>query len=337
MAVVAVNQQQLVRATQFIATFTGIAFEDDLLVCVDGQDGVSFGPNLALPFLTPRDAAGKERRLVISLDKVPAEVNGFSFQVHAAHSNNRAWTLTDATGAENYQNYETLIEAGKTAELLEFGRIGEQWFVSTKNEAIGELPLPPDHSMFPEHLRELALAARAVNPGTWRSVEVFVETNELVLPALGGELYREALVAAQGLAAAIKLEPLKVRYGSFGQLAVEPKDRIAEPHRQQLKELGAAAFTATAPTVATLRKTIEALPAGTTLVALMTTVGGFDVPDWLELLEQRECTLIVLVMRSVPLGILPDLGNSPRLRAVAAANLPEQNAKRILESLRSAR
>ena len=336
MAVIALNQQQHLNATAFIATFTGVAFDDAVLLCVPGFDDLPLSEATAPGFLRWLSRTGSELRLVVSLDQVPSEYSGFSFQVKAASDFARAWILTDSTGAENYQNYATPIEAGKTLELLEFGLDAGRWFIRTRNQAIGELPLPPEQSMYPEHVREIALAARTVVKADWSSVQAFVEVNEVVLGTLHTQLYLDTLAAVQGVAAAVKLRPMTIHYGEFGSIDVSPDNRVDELHRTELKAITAAGYASTKPTVEQLQTLIEKLPAGTTLVALVSTLGGFNRDHWLELLEKRGCNLMLLAMRSVPFGgLVPDFGGTSRLAGYAIANLSEATPKRILEALKS--
>jgi hypothetical protein len=334
MAVVAVNQQQFVNASQFVATFTGVAFDDALLVCFPDGTNIVFNSANSPEFLKSLPGSGTEVRMVISLDKVPEHVAEFSFQIRAANSFARAWTLADPSGSENYQNYATPIDSGKTSELLEFGRVGERWFVRTKNEAIGETPLPAEQSMYPEHLRELALAARWVASPEWKNVEAFVEVNEVVASTLGTQLYLDTLSAIQAIAAAVKLRPLKVQYAKFGASSVDPEHRVDESHRQQVKALLAEGYASSQPTVEQLRSRIETLTPGTVLFAMVSTLGGFEVSQWLELLEQKDCTLVLVAMRNVPLGIVPNLGGSQRLRGYATANLADSTPRKIIDSLK---
>lgn len=333
MPVLALNQQQPLVGKQFVATFTGLALDDSLVVSVAGED-IVFTEASNLPYLRVQSRTSVELRVLILTDLAPAELDGFSFQIRAASTADRAWVLNGSSN-ENFQNYGTPIEAGKTLELLEFGRLGDAWFIRTKNQAIGDVPLSPDHSGFPEHLRELGLAARGVNTSGWSQVHAFVEVNEISLPLMGSQLYLDTLTAAQAVAAGTKVSSLSVAYGTFGDIAVAVESRVDEAHRVQLKALVAAGHSSGTPSSEQLRARVEQLAPGGVLVALVTTLGGFDVESTLELLEARDAHLLLLAMRPVAFGIVPNLGGSPRLQGFAVANLSTPTPRSVVELLRS--
>lgn len=334
MPVLALNQQQPLVGTQFVATFTGVSLEDQLLISIGGED-VVFGEQAGLPFLRMHSRTATELRVLVLTDEVPADVQGFSFQIHAAMTFERAWVLTGNGNNENFQNYETEIQAGKTLELLEFGRLGEGWFIRTKNQAIGEVPLPASQSMYPEHLRELALAARGLSAPGWSQVHAFVEVNEISLPLLPTQLYLDTLSAAQAIAASTKLAPMTVAYGNFGEVSVSVETKVDEAHRAQVKAIAAAGYSSDKPSAEQLRVRIAELAPGSVLVALVTTLGGFDVEGTLELLEARDAHLLLLAVRPVAFGIVPNLGGSQRLQGFAVANLPAPSPRSVVELLRS--
>ena len=332
MPVLALNQQQPLVGTQSVATFTGLALDDSLVVSVAGED-IVFNEASALPFLRVHSRTSTELRVLVLTDLVPAELDGFSFQVRAASTADRAWILNGSSN-ESFQNYGITVEAGKTLELLEFGRLADGWFIRTKNQAIGEQPLSPEHSRFPEHLRELALAARGVNTGAWNQVHAFVEVNENTMPHLASQLYLDTLAATQAIAASAKVTSLTITYGTFGGVAVTVENRVDEAHRAQLKTLAAEGYSSGESSVDQLRGRVEQLAPGGVLVALVTTVGGFDKEGMLELLEKRDAHLMLLAMRSV-FGGLPELGGSERLQGFAVANIGAPTPKSVVELLRS--
>jgi hypothetical protein len=332
MPVLALNQQQPLGETQFVATFTGLALDDSLVVSVAGED-IVFRDASTLPFVRVHSRTSAELRVLVLTDLVPAELDGFSFQVRAASTADRAWILNGSSN-ENYQNYGIRVEAGKTLELLEFGRLADGWFIRTKNQAIGEQPLPPEHSRFPEHLRELALAARGVNTGAWSQVHAFVEVNEVSMPHLSSQLYLDTLAATQAIAASAKVPSLTISYGAFGEVAVPVENRVDEAHRAQLKTLAADGYSSGKPSVEQLRGRVEQLAPGGVLMALVTTIGGFDKEGMLELLEKRDAHLILLAMRSV-FGSVPALGGSERLQGFAVANLDSPTPRSVVDLLRS--
>ena len=333
MAVLALNQKQKLNGSQFVATFTGVGYDDELIVSFGGND-VVFNESSNLPYLRSQSRTNAEARVLVLTDLVPEGVDAFSFRIHAAYPTARAWILNDATG-ETYQNYATIIEIGKTVELLEFTRGVDGWLISTKNVAIGEVPLPAEQSQYPEHIRDLALASRGINPGGWKHVKGFVEVNEISQPNLLAQLYLDSLTAMQGLAASVKLSPLTIAYGEFGETSVALEARVDEAHRAQVKALTAAGYASASPTAEQLRKQIVQLAQGGVLVALVNTVGGFDVDSMAELLEERDCTLLLLAMRNVPLGIVPRFDDNSRLRGFAVANIAGPSARSVLDALRS--
>lgn len=334
MPVLALNQQQPLVGTQFVATFIGLALEDALVVSVAGED-MLFGDSFPLPFLRLYSRSSTELRVLVLTEQIPVELAGFSFQVRAASSADRAWLLTGSSNGESFQNYEITIEAGKTLEMLEFGRLADGWFIRTKNQAIGEMPIPVEQSMFPEHLRELALASRGINTAAWSQVHAFVEVNEISMPLLPTQLYLDTLAATQAVAASTKLLPMSISYGTFGDVVVPVESRADEAHRAQLKALAAAGYTSAVPSSEQLRGRVQQMAPGGVLVALVTTLGGFDIESTLELLEARDAHLFLLAMRSVPFGIVPNLGDSPRLQGFAVANIGSPTPRSVVELLRS--
>ena len=334
MPVLALNQQQPLVGTQFVATFTGVALEDALVVSYAGED-IVFSDAFPLPFLRPYSRTSAELRVLVLPEFAPADLDGFSFQIRAASTADRAWLLTGASNGESFQNYEITVEAGKTLEMLEFGRLADGWFIRTKNQAIGELPIPVEQSMFPEHLRELALASRGISTAAWTQVHAFVEVNEISMPLLPTQLYLDTIAATQAVAASTKLLPMSITYGAFGEVSVPVESRADEAHRAQLKALAAASYSSGVPSSEQLRGRVQQLAPGGVLVALVTTLGGFDIEGTLELLEARDAHLLLLAMRSVPFGIVPNLGASARLQGFAVANLPAPTPRSVVELLRS--
>jgi hypothetical protein len=302
-----------------------------LIVSFGGND-VVFNDSSNLSYLRSQSRTNAEARVLVLTDLVPDGVDAFSFRIHAAYPTARAWILNDANG-ETYQNYATIIEIGKTVELLEFTRGVDGWFISTKNVAIGEVPLPAEQSMYPEHIRDLAVAARGLNPGGWKQVQAFVEVNEITQPNLLSQLYLDALAAVQGLAASVKLSPLTVTYGEYGDTSVAIDARVDEAHRAQVKALTAAGYASATPTADQLRSQIARLAPGGVLVALVNTLGGFDVSGTLETLESKDATLLLLAMRKEIFGV-PTYGASIRMRAYDIAQLSAPSARSVLESLR---
>ena len=336
MAVLALNQRQRLVGTQFVATFNGVAFDDSLVIQIGDKDFV-FGENTNLPFLSLQSRTASEIRLLILTDRVQEDVQAFSFQIRAANPFARAWVLNDPNSQESYQNYAATIDAGKTLELLEFSREGEGWAIRNVNHTIGDVPLPPEQLMYPEHIRDLALAARGLNPGGWSAVQTFIEINEISMPNLLTQPYLNTLAAAQAISAGVRMGAMTIAYGGFGDGSVDVESRVDEIHRAQVKAITVAAHASSSPTVEQLRKRVEAMQTGGVLIALVNTVGGFDVDEMASLLEERECTLLLLAMRSVPFGIVPNLGESPRLRGFAVANLPEPTPRAVIELLRANR
>ena len=336
MAVLALNQRQPLVGTQFVATFTGVAFDDALVVSFGGQE-IVFNDSANLPFLSPQTRTGNELRLIVMTDRVPATVDSFSFQIHAANPFARAWVLNDPNSSESYQNYATTIESGKTLELLEFSREGEGWTIRNVNHTIGEKALPPDHALYPEHLRDLALNARILNSGGWNSVSAFVEVNEISQPHLLSQLYLNSLASVQAIGAVVRPSALAITYGTFGEVSVDLDTRVDEAHRNQVKAITAAGYASAQPTVEQLRKRVESIQTGGVLFALVNTLGGFDVDEMVALLEARECTLMLLAMRSVPFGIVPNLGESNRLRGYAVANLSDPTPRAVVDLLKNNR
>jgi hypothetical protein len=332
MAVLALNQQQRLTGNQFVATFTGVGYEDQLVISVGGND-VVFGDDANLPFLRSHSRTNSEFRLLVLTDLVPSDVKAFSFQIHASVPFTRAWLLNDSMGTENYQNYATTIEAGKTVELLEFLRDDSGWSIRTKNQAIGEVA-PVIGEGYPEHLRELIPAARGLNPGGWSYVEAFVEVNEVTTPNLLSPLYLDVLTATQAIATTVKLAPIQVDYATFGSTLVPMETRIDEAHRAQVKALTTAGYSSTKPTVEQLLSKVDALKPGGVLIAYVNTIGGFDKDALIAQLEAREATLLLLAMRSV-FGGVPNLGGSSRLRGFAVADLANPTARSVVELLRS--
>ena len=332
MPVLALNQRQPLVGTQFVATFTGLALDDSLVVSVAGED-VVFTEASTLPFLRVQSRTSNEFQVLVLTELVPVALDGFSFQIRAASTADRAWILNGSSN-ESFQNYSITVESGKTLELLEFGRLGDGWFIRTKNQAIGEQPLSPEHSQFPEHLRDLALAARGINTGAWNQLHAFVEVNEVTMPQLSSQLYLDTLAATQAIAASAKVTSLTISYGTFGEVAVPVENRVDEAHRAQLKSLAADGYSSGKSSVEQLRGRVEQLAPGGALVALVTTIGGFDKEGMLELLEKRDAHLILLAMRSV-FGSVPDLGGSERLQGFAVANLQSPTPRSVVEFLRS--
>lgn len=332
MAVLALNQQQRLTGNQFVATFTGVGYEDQLVISVGGND-VVFGDDSNLPFLRPHSRTNSEFRVLVLTDLVPSDVKAFSFQIHASVPFTRAWLLNDSMGSENYQNYATTIEAGKTVELLEFLRADSGWSIRTKNQAIGEVA-PVIGEGYPEHLRELIPTARGLNPGGWSYVEAFVEVNEVTTPNLLSPLYLDVLTATQAIAATVKLAPIQLDYATFGSASVPMETRIDEAHRAQVKALTTASYSSTKPTVEQLLSKVDALKPGGVLVAYVNTIGGFDKDALIAQLEAREATLLLLAMRTV-FGGVPNLGGSQRLRGFAVADLANPTARSVVELLRS--
>jgi hypothetical protein len=126
-----------------------------------------------------------------------------------------------------------------------------------------------------------------------------------------------------------------VAYGTFGEVAVPVETRVDEAHRAQLKILAAASYSSSQSSVEQLRGRVESLAPGSALVALVTTIGGFDLGSTVELLEKRDAHLILLAMRSVAFGIVPELGGSERLQGFAVANIGAPTPKSVVELLRS--
>jgi hypothetical protein len=331
MAVLALNQQQKLNGNQFVATFTGVGYDDELIVSFGGND-VVFNESSNLPYLRPQSRTNTEARVLVLTGLVPEGVDAFSFRIHAAYPTARAWILNDATG-ETYQNYATIIEIGKTVELLEFTRGCDGWLISTKYLAIGEVPLPAEQSQYPEHIRDLAIASRGINPGGWKHVQGFVEVNEITQPNLLSQLYLDSLAAMQGLAASVKLSPLTVTYGEFGETSVAIEARVDEAHRAQVKALTASGYASATPTADQLRTQIARLAPGGVLVALVNTLGGFDVASTLETLEAKDSTLLLLSMRKEIFGV-PTYGGSMRVRAFDIAELGTPGAKSVVDALR---
>jgi hypothetical protein len=336
MAVLALNQRQLLVGTQFVATFTGVAFDDALVVNIAGRD-VVFNESAGLEFLSPQTRTSGEVRLLVLTDKVPSDVTAFSFQVHASNPASVAWVLNDPNSRESYQNYAAKIDAGKTLELLEFSREGEGWVIRNVNHTIGDIPLPPDQAMYAEHLRELALNARGLNAAGWSSVQAFVEVNEISQPHLLSQLYVNSLAAVQAIGAVVRPSALTIAYGTFGEASVEQDTRVDDAHRNQVKAIAAEGYASSKPTVEQLRKRVESMQSGGALIALVNTLGGFDVEEMVALLESRDCTLLLLAMRSVPFGIVPNLGESNRLRGFAVANLSDPTPRAVVDLLKTGR
>jgi hypothetical protein len=157
MAVLALNQRQPLAGTQFVATFSGVAIDDVLVISLEDVD-IVFDESANIPFLDLVSRTNGEVRVHVLTEKVQAEVNTFSFQIRASASLNRSWVLNNPNSQESYQVYATTISAGKTLELLEFSREGEGWAIRSANQTIGEVAPPADELVYPEHLRDLGLA-----------------------------------------------------------------------------------------------------------------------------------------------------------------------------------
>ncbi len=334
MAVLALNQRQSLNGDQFFADFKGVNLDDLLLVKL-GSTELVFSENVDVPFLRWQHRFAGELRALVTLGEVPDELETFSFQVRAVGSTKASWTLHHPSSGEMYQNYDSTIEAGKTLELLEFTRSGNSWVICTKNQTIGDVPLPEEQSRYPEHLRDLAMASSSLNPGDWSSVRLFIEVNENSVGNLPTQLYLDTITAVQAISARVKLAPMEVTYAKFGTNPVAIEDRIEEHHRLQLKLIAANGYNSSMPTTDQLSERVDSLPSGGVLFALVNTIGGFDVPGMLERLETKGAYLYLLAMRPVAFGIVPDLGGSPRLKGFAVADLANHSPRSVVELLRS--
>jgi hypothetical protein len=334
MAVLALNQRQPLAGTQFVATFSGVAIDDVLVISLEDVD-IVFDESANIPFLDLVSRTNGEVRVHVLTEKVQAEVNTFSFQIRASASLNRSWVLNNPNSQESYQVYATTISAGKTLELLEFSREGEGWAIRSANQTIGEVAPPADELVYPEHLRDLALASRGASAAGWGQVHAFVEVNETSMPHLGSQLYLDTLAATQAISASTKVAPLTISYGTFGDITVPLESRVDEAHRAQLKALTAASYASGTPSSEQLRGRVAQLAPGGALIAMVTTLGGFDIDGMLELLESRDAHLMLLSMRSVAFGIVPHLGGSSRLQGFAVANLESTTPRSVVELLRS--
>lgn len=334
MAVLAINQRQFLNGNHFFADFKGLNLDDLLLVKV-GADEIVFGESSDVPYLRWQHRFPGELRALVTLDDVPQSLDKFSFQVKASNKTKASWTLHHPSSGEIYQNYDSAIESGKTLELLEFSRDTDGWVICTKNQTIGDVPLPEEQSRYPEHLRELAIASSSLNPGDWSYVRLFVEVNENSLENLTTAMYLDTMAAVQAIGARIKLAPLEVTYAKFRTTSVEVEDRIEELHKAQVKSLVANGYASAMPTSDQLKEVAAKLPAGSVLFALVNTIGGFDVAGMVELLEAKGAYLYLLAMRKVAFGIVPDLGGSHRLKGFAVADLPDITPRSVIGLIRS--
>ena len=162
-----------------------------------------------LGFISP--VAGKRLAFHVDLDRIPASVTEFSFQVSARAQAHVDWYFRSPDGT-HFDSEGILLLPGVELEILDFRR-SEEWMLTSRRRDLQTTATTPANNLrLPENLRQLHLLAGNLHLAAGASeVAVVVDSSASMLKVQKDPSFLALIEALRAISLTVSLKPLKVR------------------------------------------------------------------------------------------------------------------------------